>query len=297
MIENQLIFLSVLAVSLSETNKIAIFYGNATNDLFIRSPNMVKYTLRSNTMLGAIETSDLNDDGLIDLAVCNQARRGTYRHAPLGIFLNTGDDRQFEMNRLSEAADCYILIAIGDFDNDGKQNDISVYHDPDGLQILQSIDYNNDDLITSAYSLHGQALSLTKGRFNDDELDDLALIFPQTDTIQILLAYEDGKFTQEIYPTANHPTSVTRINFNNDQIDDLAVLSCNRTVTVFLGTPSGFLDRNYLIFEPNERSSDQCAYLLKVADLNQDGRDDLVFIDAETHSIGVLLGTSCYEET
>ena len=102
-------------------------------------------------------------------------------------------------------------------------------------------------LHNSIYILHGQALSLTKGRFNDDELEDLALIFPETDTLQILLAYGDGKFTQEIYPTASHPTSVTRINFNNDQIDDLAVLSCNRTVTVFLGTPSGFLDQKLFI--------------------------------------------------
>jgi hypothetical protein len=297
MIENQLIFLSVSAVSLSETNKIAIFYGNATNDLFIRSPKMLIYTLPSNTILGPIETGDLNDDGLIDLVVCNQARRGTYRRAPLGIFLNTGDDRQFEMNPISDASDCYILIAIGDFDNDGEQDDISVYNDPDVLQILRSIDYNNDNLYISVYLLRGQALSLTKGRFNDDELDDLALIFPQTDTLQILLAYGDGTFTQEIYLTASHPTSVTRINFNNDQIDDLAVLSCNRTVTVFLGRSSGFFDRNYLTFEPNERNSNQCAYSLKVADLNQDGRDDLVFIDAETHSIGVLLGTSCYEES
>ena len=45
MIENQLIFLSVSAVSLSETNKVAIFYGNATNDLFIRSPNTLTDTL------------------------------------------------------------------------------------------------------------------------------------------------------------------------------------------------------------------------------------------------------------
>ena len=59
----QHIFLSVLAVSLSERNRIAIFYGETTNDLFNRSPNMLINTLISNTMLGAIESGDLNDDG------------------------------------------------------------------------------------------------------------------------------------------------------------------------------------------------------------------------------------------
>jgi hypothetical protein len=293
-----LYFLSISAVSLSERNRVAIFYGNATNDLFILSPKMLLNNVYSDTILGAIETSDLNDDGRIDLAVCNQATRGTAWRASLGVFLNTGDNRQFQINyKLSQWSECYMLIAIGDFDSDGKQNDISVFDNPDYLRFVQSIDYNIGYPDTSRNTLYGQPSSLTKGRFNDDELDDVALVFPQTDTLQILLAYGDGSFTQEIYPTASHPMSVTRINFNNDQIDDLAVLSCNRTVSVFLGTPSGFLNRNYLSFEPHERNSNRCADSLKVADLNRDGRDDLVFIDAETHSIGVLLGASCYEET
>ena len=88
---------------------------------------------------------------------------------------------------------------------------------------------------------------------------------------------------------------MTRINFNNDTIDDLAILSCNRTVTVFLETEFGILDRTYLIFETNTNSSGKCSHSLKVYDFNQDGRDDLVFIDAETNSIKVLLGTPCNE--
>jgi hypothetical protein len=67
-------------------------------------------------------------------------------------------------------------------------------------------------------------------------------------------------------------------------------------VTLFLGTSIGFFNRNYLSFEPNERNSTQCAHSLKVADLNGDGKDDLVFIDTEIHSIGVLLGTNCFDE-
>ena len=233
---------------------------------------------------------------LIDLTVCNQARRGTSTslRAPLGVFLNTGDDRQFKkIDFMSGMFNCYTLIAIGDFDGDGKQSDLSVYQDAGILYFVKSVDYYTEYPISSINDLHGQASSLTKGKFNDDELDDFALIFPLTDTLQILLAYGDRTFTQEIYPTASHPMSVTRINFNNDQIDDLAVLSGNGTVTVFLGTPSGFFNRHYLSFKPHEQNSSQCANSLKVADLNRDGKDDLVFIDTETHSIGVFLGSNC----
>jgi hypothetical protein len=295
MIESKLIFLSISAISLSEMNKVAIFYGNATNDLFIRSPNML--TLSSNGRLGAIESGDLTDDGLIDLIVCNQPMSGTLHDAAPFIFLNTGDDRQFEMNSLLEHYGCHIPIVIGDFDHDGKQNDLSTFGIRNSLLFFQSVNYKTRYLMMHLYALHGDPLSQTKGRFNNDELDDLALIIPQANTLQILLAYGNKAFTRGIYSTANHSTSITRIYFNNDQIDDLAILSCNRTVTIFLGTPSGFFNKNYLSFEPNERNNTQCAHSLKVADLNQDGIDDLVFIDAEIHSIAVLLGTNGYEET
>jgi hypothetical protein len=138
---------------------------------------------------------------------------------------------------------------------------------------------------------------MVKGRFNYDELDDLALVSSQSGVLQVLLNYGElsGRFVQQIYLTYSYPTSITQINFNNDTIDDLAILSCNGTVTVFLGTKIGLFDRNYLIFETNTSTSNKCSHSLKVADLNQDGRDDLVFIDPEINSIKVLLSTRCNE--
>jgi hypothetical protein len=66
-------------------------------------------------------------------------------------------------------------------------------------------------------------------------------------------------------------------------------------VAVFLGTKLGLFNRNYLSFENNVTSSGKCSQSLKVADLNQDGRDDLVYIDAEMNCIRVLLGSPCDE--
>jgi hypothetical protein len=248
-----------------------------------------------------IESVDLNSDGLIDLVVCYQGIPDTSDHRPLLIFLNTDNGRQFAISSGILMNECYFPIVIGDFDNDGRQNDISTYANAGMLLIETLVDYENGVSGLYTYLLHRPPVSQTKGRFNDDELDDLALIIPETNTLEVLLAYGGGSsvktFFKEIYFTANHSTSITRIKFNNDQIDDLAVLSCNRTVTIFIGTPSGFFDKNYLSFEFNRQNSTQCAHSLKVADLNQDGIDDLVFIDAEIHSIAVLLATTCDQET
>ncbi len=273
-------------MSLSEVGKLTIFYGNSTDDLFSRSPSTLDTF--SNDRLGVIESGDLNDDGLGDLVVCNQARSDALHDTELFILLNTGDDRQFKMNSFTKHHGCHISVVIGNFDHDGKRNDISVYGNHGYLLIFQSIDFNRKHSILHNYLLHGDVLSQTIGKFNDDEFDDLALIIPQTDHLQIMLAYDNDRFTKELYFTASNSTSITRIHFNNDQIDDLAVLSCNRTLTVFLGTPSGFFNKNYLSFELNERNSTQCAHSLKVTDLNQDGIDDLVFIDAEIQYCGFI---------
>jgi hypothetical protein len=225
---------------------------------------------------------------------------GTQDHGVMSVFFNTGDDRQFEWNSdMSGFSSCHIL-AIENLDNDKNQFKMIFYIylivlNTPMLLIFASSDYHMMEFSMNTYNMHGLVSSMTRGRFNDDEFEDLALIFPEIDTLQILLSNEYREFAQEVYFTATHPTSIIRINFNNDQIDDLAVLTCNRTVIVFLGTPIGLFDRNYLSFETNNRKSDQCAHSLKVADLNRDGRDDLVFIDTGTQSINVLMGASCYE--
>jgi hypothetical protein len=266
--------------------------------MFIRYPNTL--TAFSDHILGDIETTDFNYDGLIDLAICSSLVPGTQNDGPMSFFLNTGDDRQFEWNSdMARISKCHILD-IENLDNDENQFRKIFYiylivENTPQLLILASYDYPITKADIQSYNMHRLVPSMTRGRFNDDEFEDLAFIFPEIDTLQILLSNGYIGFDQELYFTATHPTSVIRINFNNDQIDDLAVLTCNRTVTIFLGTSSGFMDQNYLSFVPNERSSTQCTHSLKAADLNGDGRDDLVFIDAETHSIGIFLSTSCCE--
>jgi hypothetical protein len=296
MIENQFIFLSVSVVSLSGTNEVVIFYGNATSDLFIRSPNTL--TGFSTSMFRDIEIFDLNYDGLVDLVICSSLIPGTQIDGFMSIFLNTGDDRQFEWDAdVSMLYPCHILVR-GDrnyFEEQQYKITFYIVWIADSTPMLVNVvltGYGVTKFVPKYYNIQGLASSMTKGKFNYDQLEDMALIFPEVDTLQILLADESDDFTPEVYFTAPHPTSVIRINFNNDEIDDLAVLCCNGTVTVFLGTSSGFMDQNYLSFVPNERNSTQCAHSLKIADLNEDGRDDLVFIDAETHSIYVLLDTN-----
>ena len=243
---------------------------------------------------------------MADLIFTYQFTRGSKDNVI--IFLSMGDGRRFRRANARFVGTMTEIIAIvmADIDNDGKRNDLIWIDNTSMLFTFSSIVFTEPEYVATYETLPQREIyaypsKMIKGRFNNDEFDDLALISPQSDTLQILIPYKyfDHEmllsYNQLIYLTENHPTSITRGNFNNDLIDDLAVLSCNGTVSIFLGTPSGFFDRKFLRFGTNEYRNGKCCQSLIGADLNQDGIDDLIFIDPAMNTIRLFLGSSCDE--
>ncbi|UJR18639.1 hypothetical protein I4U23_005547 [Adineta vaga] len=190
-----------------------------------------------------------------------------------------------------------IAIVIGDFNNDGIESDMALCtHDRRLITIL----YNSSN--SDHYSRPSQTLltneypsKMTKGKFNDDEIDDIVIISFLSNTLQVQLSFGNGNFLTQIYLTDVYPTSISVINFNDDEIDDLAILHCNGAVSVFLGLKIGIFNRHYLSFQNYTTTNGKCAQSLRVIDLNQDGRDDVVFVDPEMNVIRLLLGSQCDE--
>ncbi|CAF1196645.1 unnamed protein product [Adineta steineri] len=287
------------AITLWTVNQIAIFFGVPTNVSFSSVSYAFSYSF-SATKSTEIETADLDGDESFDLVVPNQDSLTS--RFPLGIYLNRDNGRRFDSvcGTLCEdwiANGFIISVVISDFDDDGKYNDLSLCGSNNQVVTISSINYTDIeyDPRVAYNTVFANPLSLIRGKFNDDNFDDLALVSPESDTLQILLAVKIGKFSQQIYLTNTHATSVARINFNNDSIDDLVVLHCNGTVAVFLGTKLGLFDQTDILFETNEEGNGQCAQSIKVNDFNRDGRDDLVFVDPETNTVRVRLNLPCTE--
>ncbi|CAF1438816.1 unnamed protein product [Adineta ricciae] len=268
-----------LAVTLSIEKRIVIYFGTSETNLFHSPPyNFSYYAYRYPPDL--IEVSDLNLDGFVDLIVTQNANM-TNIPKKLICFLNDGSGCQFKIANYFqyyfEDTENIIDIVIGDFNKDGIGNS-----DP----------YTG---LTRTGMTNEYPSKMIKGRFNDDQSDDVAVISFRLNTLQIQFGFGQGNFFTQIYLTDIYPTSMAVINFNKDGIDDLAILHCNGTVSVFLALKIGILDRHYLSFSNYTTTNGKCAQSLKVIDLNQDGRDDVVFVDPEMNVIRLLLGSPCDE--
>ncbi|CAF0994169.1 unnamed protein product [Adineta steineri] len=285
-----------IAITLSGTNEIVIFSGIASNDLF----NIVPHTLVSNKCLPneeirLLEVHDLNGDGCLDLLFdCNNLHWDTHHFF---VVLTYGDRCHYRY----QVSDKGLLwgiksVAVGDFDHDGKQNDIGFCCTQTKVSIFSAINFEEGDKFNYTKfedNIHGFPQSIIHGRFNDDDFDDIALVSPQSNGLHVLFAEGDGEFLQQIYYVKNSPISVVRINFNNDSIDDLAILNSDQTIIIYLGTKLGIFSEEKISFQIGENCTDQCFRSLTVADLNRDGKDDLVLIDPITQTIGFLLSANC----
>ncbi|UJR11678.1 hypothetical protein I4U23_015859 [Adineta vaga] len=188
--------LQPIAVTLATKNKIILLYGhNANNSIFSSPIEFSGYSF--NNIPTAMTASDINHDGFIDLIVSRQTNISNTK-GKLMIFLNRGDGYQFDnANTFSTIAMADIFsIIIADFDRDGKENEMSLSRH-NGDIITYSITKIGNSLRAkqiSKHFLYEYPSILVKGKFNDDDLDDLATISSQSNTLQVLLAYEKGTF-------------------------------------------------------------------------------------------------------
>ncbi|CAF1187874.1 unnamed protein product [Adineta steineri] len=291
-----------IAIALSITNQIAFFFGTASDGSFSRVPHIevtcccMFHNVYKDNKVRLIEANDLNNDGFIDLLViCKDPEENVDEFYNL---LNQGNGSDYRSTVLyryfPRNTDSFVF---GDFNNNGKQNDLSLCSFVNQVVILYDINSDDEDnkepnLLEVTISEIPQ--SIIRGRFNDDELDDLVLIAPESNTLHVLLNSGNETFLRQIYHINNYSVSITQINFNNDSIDDLAILTRNQTINIYRGSKLGiFFQENIISFQLLLNHTGTCFQSLKAADLNQDGKDDLLLIDPDTQTIGVSLNINC----
>src|SRR6266699_2151245 len=273
----------------------------ATSSLLLAFPNrtlaqtplfnpQTEYVAGSQQGPSNIVVGDFNGDGKPDLAVANFGDWNVY------VLLGNGDGT-FQVARsvyFNGGGARFWYIAEGDFNGDGKLDLAVTDYSNNNVSVLLG---NGDGTFqaprTFPVGIHPAQVAV--GDFNGDGKPDLVASNVDSNTISVLLGNGDGTFqAAQSLPVGLNPWYFALGDFNSDGILDLAVAdygcsqechpSPSNTVLVLLGNGDGTFRP-----APNLTVGNGPAGVA-VADLNGDGKPDLVVANFDDNTLSVLLG-------
>ena len=229
-----------------------------------------------------IAQGDLNGDGITDLIIAESD--AIFRQQQVVEVLGNADG-SFQAPVILNAGSLPNFNAlIADFNGVGK-NDVALTNFQ-GIGIL--LGDGKRGFAGPMSSQIGSATSLTSGDFNGDHKIDLAVVGGDN-TVSLLLGNGDGTFqTPMMTSVGNSLGQIATGDFNGDGRSDLALTGFggsqhNNTVAVLLGKGNGH-------FQPASFTSVAAQPEgVAIADMNHDGKLDVVISNAGTDQVSVLL--------
>src|SRR5581483_8480918 len=134
-----------------------------------------------------------------------------------------------------------------------------------------------------------EAVFIANGDFNHDGRLDLAVSdFNGTGYVDVLFGIGGGQFKPpQRYPVNGMPLQAVIADMNGDGNPDIVVITGLDHVSILLGTASGFFQPAVSYATGPSRCS---PTELAVADVNGDGKLDVVVTNSNSNTLGVLLG-------
>ena len=260
--------------------------------------------LVSNSDLRYVAVADVNKDGKLDIVVEDDS------NGEVQIFVGVGDGT-FTVGSTfsSDTQGGYPEgLVMGDFNGDGFQ-DIAVANTNDGAEDVAVLlnDGTGNFLPPVTYSLSTtfNTIQMAAADLNGDGKLDLIVPLTSGQNVAVLLGNGDGTFQAEAdvaLPVA-YPFGATVADFNGDGKADLAVsvgLWQSSGIAVALGNGDGTFQAPVLLASTLQTQLYDSPYTsyIQAVDIDGDGKQDLVYTNAEYGTVGILygLGTGSFSD-
>jgi hypothetical protein len=237
------------------------------------------------TIPSTIALADFDGDGAPDLLVGDSR---TVR------FLKGNDDGSFRTPGPEvQAGKGPAAILVTDLNGDHKLDAI-VVDDGDqsqGAAVTVLLGNGDGTFVTpgASFATHGGSAAGVLGDFNRDGKIDVAVANRLTNDVSILLGDGTGGFTYGQMPQAgNEPVAIAAADLNGDQLLDLLVVNKGSDTVVVLNGQQGGKFAAARSFASG--SSGSVPTGLALADMNSDGKTDVVVANSRTSDASVLLG-------
>jgi len=244
----------------------------------------------------SVAVADLNGDGKPDLVVAN------YSSSTVGVLLGNGDGTFQAVVTYDTGKYGADSVAIADVNGDGKPdllvaNSCYPYCGPGAVSVLLG---NGDGTFQAAvtYDSGGYfATSVAVADVNGDGKPDLLVANWDSNNVGVLLGNGDGTFQTAVSYSSGglYPYSVAVADVNGDGRPDIVIANCvttsycfsgnSGTVGVLLGNGDGTFQA-VVTYGSGGNDTTSAA----VADVNGDGKPDIVVTNESSGTVGVLLG-------
>ena len=244
----------------------------------------------------SVAVADVNGDGKLDVIVTNNSDN------TVGVLLGNGDGTFKPAVSYPSGSNSFTgSVAVADVNGDGKP-DLVVADEcltyPDCASSTVGILLGNGNgTFQSAvtYSAGGSyATTVEVADVNGDGRPDLVVGSGFSDAVSVLLGNGDGTFKAAIvYDLAQTVGSIAVRDVNGDGKPDLLVTgesSQHGAVIAFLGNGDGTFSSPSVYASGGQYPSYPSS--LAVADVNGDGKPDLLIANEGSNTIGVLLGNT-----